>query len=122
MCIRDRHISAHDMARFGYLFLNDGVWDAERIVSEEWIEMARTPGPANAGYGFMNWMLNSERENRQGETSRPVPQAPDAIWFSGAGSNLIFFDRASDVVIVVRWIGGGSSQFFGMVLDSIQDS
>ncbi len=116
------HISAHDMARFGYLFLNDGVWDAERIISEEWIEMARTPGPANAGYGFMNWMLNSERENRQGETSRPVPQAPDAIWFSGAGSNLIFFDRASDVVIVVRWIGRGSSQFFGMVLDSIQDS
>jgi len=114
------HISARDMARFGYLFLNDGVWDGERIISEDWIEMARTPGPANAGYGFMNWMLNTERQNSLGETTRRVPQAPDAVWFSGAGSNLIFFDRDSDIVIVVRWISGGSNQFFGMVLDSIR--
>ena len=27
------HISARDMARFGYLFLNDGVWNGERIIS-----------------------------------------------------------------------------------------
>jgi CubicO group peptidase (beta-lactamase class C family) len=114
------HISARDMARFGYLFLNDGVWDGERIISEEWIEMARTPGPANAGYGFMNWMLNTERQDSRGETTRRVPQAPDAVWFSGAGSNLIFLDRDSDIVIVVRWISGGSNQFFGMVLDSIR--
>ena len=114
------HISARDMARFGYLFLNDGVWDGERIISEEWIGRARTPGPANDGYGFMNWMLNTARE-RGGEIVRSVPQAPDAVWFSGAGSNLIFFDRDSDVVIVVRWIGRGSNQFFGMVLDAIQD-
>ena len=83
--------------------------------------MARTPGPANAGYGFMNWMLNTERQNSRGETTRSVPQAADAVWFSGAGSNLIFFDRESDVVIVVRWIRSGSNQFFGMVLDSIRD-
>jgi CubicO group peptidase (beta-lactamase class C family) len=115
------HISTRDMARFGYLFLNDGVWNGERIISEGWIEMARTPGTDNDGYGFMNWMLNSERQNRQGEPTRSVPQAPDAVWFAGGGANLIFFDRDSDVVIVVRWIGTGSDQFFGMVLDAIQD-
>ena len=51
------HISARDLARFGYLFLRDGEWDKKRIISEEWIQMARTPG-VNKGYGFMNWFLN----------------------------------------------------------------
>ena len=27
-----------DMAKFGYLYLNDGVWNGERIISKEWIE------------------------------------------------------------------------------------
>ena len=41
-------ISARDMARFGYLFLRNGKWKDRQIVSPKWIEMARTPGPANA--------------------------------------------------------------------------
>ena len=41
-------INAYDMARFGYLFLRNGKWKDGQIVSEKWIEMARTPGPANA--------------------------------------------------------------------------
>ena len=51
------HISAHDLARFGYLFLRNGEWKGQRIISEDWIRMARTPG-VNPGYGFMNWFLN----------------------------------------------------------------
>ena len=42
-------INAWDMARFGYLFLRNGKWKDRQIVPEKWIEMARTPGPANAG-------------------------------------------------------------------------
>ena len=38
-------INAYDMARFGYLFLRNGKWKDRTIVSEKWIEMARTPGP-----------------------------------------------------------------------------
>ena len=41
-------ISARDMARFGYLFLRNGRWKERQIVSQEWIAMARTGGPANA--------------------------------------------------------------------------
>ena len=53
-------ISARDMARFGYLFLRNGKWNDRQIVSQKWIEMARSPGPANDGYGYMNWFLNSD--------------------------------------------------------------
>ncbi len=116
------HINAHDMARFGYLFLNDGTWDGQRIISEEWIEMARTPGPANPTYGFMNWGLNRDVE-RNGELRRSVPLAPaTAVTFSGAGSNLIFVDKEHDLVVVVRWISGGSGEFFGKVISAIEGS
>ncbi len=52
-------ISARDMARFGYLFLRNGKWVDRQIVSQKWIDMARSPGAANDGYGYMNWFLNS---------------------------------------------------------------
>ena len=57
-------INVYDMARFGYLFLRNGRWKDRQIVSEEWIAMARTPGPANEAYGFANWYLNTDRKPR----------------------------------------------------------
>ena len=61
-------IDSYDMARFGYLFLRNGAWKGKPIVSEQWIKMARTPGPANPEYGFANWFLNTAR--------KPLPAAP----------------------------------------------
>ena len=89
-------ISSYDMARFGYLFLRNGTWKDRRIVSEKWIEMARTPGPANATYGFANWYLNPGR--------KAVPPAPaTAVRFVGNGNNIIYIDWEHDLVIVTRW-------------------
>jgi CubicO group peptidase (beta-lactamase class C family) len=90
-------ISARDMARFGYLFLRNGKWKDKQLVSPKWIEMARTPGPANATYGYMNWFLNTDR--------KPFPNAPaTAVTFQGNGSNIIYIDWENDIVVVVRWI------------------
>ncbi len=107
-------ISASDMARFGYLFLRDGRWKDRQIVSEAWIRMARTPGPANAGYGFMNWFLNTKRQ--------AWPSAPEsAVCFVGSGQNIIYMDWENDLVVVVRWIGGGSAldTFLGKVIGAV---
>ena len=38
-------INAYDLARFGYLFLQNGKWGGRQLVSEKWIAMASTPGP-----------------------------------------------------------------------------
>jgi hypothetical protein len=92
-------INAYDMARFGYLFLRNGKWKDRQIVSEKWIEMARTPGPANATYGFANWYLNPDR--------KPLSNAPaSAVRFVGNGNNIIYIDWENDLVIVTRWANG----------------
>jgi CubicO group peptidase (beta-lactamase class C family) len=94
-------INAFDMARFGLLTLHKGVWNGQRIISEEWLGMATTPTDVQPGYGFMNFYLNTE--------SQRYPQAPEYTWtHSGAGSNLIYVDPANDLVIVSRWIQGGA--------------
>ena len=90
-------ISARDQARFGYLTLRNGNWNGEQILSEEWINMARTPTEANNGYGFMNYFLNGDKEGLQ--------SAPEsAFWHLGAGTNMVYVDQENDLVIVARWI------------------
>jgi CubicO group peptidase (beta-lactamase class C family) len=92
-------IDSYDMARFGYLFLRNGKWKDRSIVSEKWIEMARTPGSDNKTYGYANWYLNTDR--------KPIPNAPaTAVRFVGNGSNIIYIDWDNDIVAVVRWIRG----------------
>jgi hypothetical protein len=89
-------INAYDMARFGYLFLRNGKWKDRQIVSEKWIQMARTPGPANNTYGYANWYLNTGR--------KPLPSAPEtAVRFVGNGNNIVYIDWENDLVIVTRW-------------------
>lgn len=46
-----------DFAKFGRLFLNDGDWDGDRIVSAEWVEESTSLDPAthNADYYSHAW-------------------------------------------------------------------
>lgn len=90
-------INARDMARFGYLTLRNGKWAGKQVISEEWIRMSRSPGPANKNYGFANYYLNT------GKTT--LPNAPESAFFHlGAGSNIVYVDPVNDLVIVTRWI------------------
>lgn len=94
-------INARDMARFGYLTLRNGKWAGKQIISEEWIKMSRSPGPANKTYGFANYYLNTL--NPQGQ--RTLPSAPESAFYHlGAGSNIVYVDPVNDLVIVTRWI------------------
>jgi CubicO group peptidase (beta-lactamase class C family) len=54
-------MNPRDMARFGYLYLNDGYWDGSQIVPEDWVEasqqkqMARKYIP-DSYYGYQFWV------------------------------------------------------------------
>ncbi len=106
-------INAWDLARFGYLFLRDGQWADREIVSSKWIALARTPGPANATYGFANWFLNTEQ--------KLLPSTPaSSVTFRGNGVNIIYVDWENDLVVVVRWLDGKVlNEFLGQVLHAI---
>ena len=105
-------ISAFDQARFGLLTMHKGKWDGTQLISEEWIEMATTPGAVNDSYGFMNFSLNTDR--------RRYPNAPEYTWtHTGAGSNLIYVDPQNELVIVCRWIRGDA---FREVVHAVLDA
>jgi CubicO group peptidase (beta-lactamase class C family) len=55
--------TARDFARFGLFYLNDGVWNGERILPEGWVKYVTTPGPVQpAGdrqrYGGQFWIYS----------------------------------------------------------------
>jgi CubicO group peptidase (beta-lactamase class C family) len=92
-------INAWDMARLGYLYLQGGRWGDRQLVPESWVAMARTPGPANADYGLMNFFLNTGQ--------RLLPSAPEsAVVFLGNGTNAVYVDWEHDLVVIARWISG----------------
>jgi len=93
------YINAYDMARFGYLTLRRGKWKDRQLLSEQWIDQARTPTRPEPIYGYMNWFLNTDRKR--------WPSAPaTAFAHSGNGTNLVYVDPEHDLVAVVRWIDG----------------
>lgn len=109
-------INAFDLGRFGLLTMHKGVWNGERIISEEWIDLSLTPGAVNDGYGFMNYMLNTDGDR--------YSNAPEYTWtHSGAGSNLVYVDPANELVVVARWIQGNQfNDFLGMIFEAMGDA
>lgn len=91
-------ISTEDMARFGLLFQNNGVWNGKRLLSESWIKKATTPSVPNVNYGYM-WWLNQKEGNRYWEG---VPE--HVFYAAGFGGNFIVVDQEKDLVIVTRWL------------------
>jgi CubicO group peptidase (beta-lactamase class C family) len=90
-------ISAEDMARFGLLFLNDGKWKNEQIVSEAWIKRAVTSSKPNINYGYMWWL------NKQGP--RHWENVSESIYYAaGFGGNFIVVDKKHNIVVVTRWL------------------
>ncbi|MHA7101226.1 serine hydrolase domain-containing protein [Roseivirga pacifica] len=90
-------ISAMDHARFGYLFLNEGNWNGNQLVSKNWVDSVQVSSEAQASYGYMWWL------NRGGRKWKGVDD--ESIYYAaGFGGNFIVVDKANDLVIVTRWL------------------
>lgn len=103
-------ISARDMARFGYLFLQRGEWDGKQLISESWIDAATTPSELRSNYGFMWWLTPDEAD-----VGVPSP----VFAARGHGGNVIWIDTRNDLVVVTRWFGGGWQELQDLILASV---
>ena len=99
------YTNARDLARFGLLYLQGGVWDDERLISEDWIQFVRTPAPATANrgnfYGGHWWLVPDERND--------VPK--DAYSTSGNRGQYVIVVPSHDLVIVRRGLDYGKQGF-----------
>lgn len=107
-------INAYDMARFGLLTANGGKWRDKQILSDTFMDRARTPTSVQPTYGFMNWFLNTDK--------KLYSNAPaSAIIHTGNGTNIIYVDTENDLVVVVRWIENNKiNEFLGKLIASIK--
>ena len=91
--------TSRDLARLALLYLNDGVWDGERLLPEGWARFVATPAgaqPENTsgtapGYGALFWLFGS----RQG-----LPEGTYAML--GNRGQFVFIVPSRRVVIVRR--------------------
>jgi CubicO group peptidase (beta-lactamase class C family) len=105
-------VSTRDQARFGLLFLRNGMWGERRILSDEWIRLSLTPCDIRPVYGYL-WWLNTDKQQ--------WPQATERTFAAlGAGTNAIVMVPEYDLVIVVRWINTAKlGEFIGKVLTAV---
>lgn len=54
------YLSARDLAKIGYLYANDGMWEGKRILPEGWVKEATQPlsdpNDADWRYGYQWWL------------------------------------------------------------------
>ncbi len=99
------YTNARDLARFGLLYLNGGLWDGERLLSKEWIEFVRTPAPATRAdggfYGGQWWLVPDDRND--------VPK--DAYATAGNRGQYVIVAPSHNLVIVRRGLDYGKQGF-----------
>lgn len=115
---------ARDWARLGNLYLQDGVWNGERLLPEGFVEFVSTVAPAweadgRPVYGGFFWINGTERF--------PIPK--EAFFMSGAGGQHTIIIPSHDLVVVklshykgARESGKALNEALAMLMEAIPES
>ena len=99
------YTSARDLARFGLLYQQNGMWNGQRLISEQWIKFVRTPAPSTAQtgnqYGGQFWLVPDNRND--------VPK--DAYSTAGNRGQYVVIVPTHELVIVRRGLDYGRQGF-----------
>lgn len=102
----DLRLTPRDMAKFGYLYLRDGVWEGQPIVPAEWVRASTTKhiksNDASLDYGYQWWI------------------GPDGSFAAhGLGGQYIFVRPRQDLVVVfTSWLTGSDTEQPPTLMDS----
>jgi CubicO group peptidase (beta-lactamase class C family) len=88
------YVSARDWVRLGNLYLQDGVWNGERILPEGFVTFVSTVAPAWAMdkrpiYGGFFWI--------NGDEAYPIPK--EAYYMAGSAGQNVFIVPSHDLVV-----------------------
>jgi len=85
------YLSTRDLAKLGQLFLDRGLWNGERIISESWIGLAtqKRVDKGGWGYGYQWWMTSFTSKDTVYET----------YYADGLGGQHIFVFPALNAVV-----------------------
>lgn len=97
------HTTVRDYAKFGYLFLNKGLWEKSQIVPASWVETSTRTDPAVAmwdAYGYL-WHVNLPRRLSVLRSPIPTTAIPaDGYMAEGVLGQNIFIIPSKDLVVV----------------------
>ena len=83
------------------LYLNDGIWDGERLLPEGWVDYSHEPSPASAQYGAQWWMFRDGAFEARG------------LW-----GQIVLVSQERDLVIAINTTeGGDADSLVGAVYD-----
>ncbi|MCP5058715.1 MAG: serine hydrolase [bacterium] len=98
--------TARNFARFGLLYLRDGIWDGKRILPEGWVDHGRRLTPASFDQYGAHWWLAQDRSGR--------------FYASGFRGQYIVVDPARDLVMVR--LGGTDQSLRQNVVQALADA
>ena len=119
------YTTARDWARFGLLYLQDGVWNGERILPEGWVDYTRTPTPPSLGeYGGMWWLNASDGSD---PATKEWTDLPDDIYYAEGhdGQDVVIFPTQNMIVVRLSVSRGGSwdvAEFLADVMAAVEES
>lgn len=107
-----------DWARLGLLYLNRGNWFGDQVLSQDWVDYATTPSPANPEYGAQIWV------NTDQQTWPLLPE--DTFAFLGYQQQSVYVIPSKQLVVVRMGFSfeDGISQaeeLVAEIIDSIKD-
>ncbi|QDW41744.1 serine hydrolase [Bradyrhizobium sp. KBS0727] len=89
--------SARDWARFGLLYLNDGIVGGKRILHEDWVDFSAA-ATLDTDYGAGFWTNRSEHRNARARVRLGIPR--DAFFASGDLGQRIVIMPSQHLVVV----------------------
>lgn len=104
-------MNVYDMAKIGELYLNNGVWNGEQIISRQWIndstnvQFVRQSGTAN--YGYQWWVRTFGNQNYH------------AYFAQGHFGQYIFVVPDLELVVVFTSDYEGSTSIYWQLMNSI---
>jgi CubicO group peptidase (beta-lactamase class C family) len=104
--------SARDWARFGLLYLNDGVLAGKRILHEDWVDFSAA-ATLDTDYGAGFWTNRSEHQHAKARVRLGVPR--DAFFASGdLGQRVVIIPSQQMVVVRLGDATGPAGDISGL--------